>query len=180
MERTVSRSTIAAVVVLLVFLGSFGAAEEGEAVDDATARLLAQLDDDDESMRQAAFRELALMEGPTARARLQVRLEELREEWIERCKTIREEAIASLLKHRDVKRVEKLESLAQSEEGVDESYAIQAGREIRVIAKHDKLDDAQSALLASNLAKRIQQEMEYPGKIKVTVIRETRVVEEAK
>jgi ribonuclease Y len=79
-----------------------------------------------------------------------------------------------------VKRVEKLESLAQSEEGVDESYAIQAGREIRVIAKHDKLDDAQSALLASNLAKRIQQEMEYPGKIKVTVIREMRSVNYAR
>lgn len=79
-----------------------------------------------------------------------------------------------------VKRVEKLESLAKSEEGVDESYAIQAGREIRVIAKHDKLDDAQSALLASNLAKRIQQEMEYPGKIKVTVIREMRSVNYAR
>jgi len=79
-----------------------------------------------------------------------------------------------------VKRVEKLESLAQSEEGVEESYAIQAGREIRVIAKHDKLDDAQAALLASNLAKRIQQEMEYPGKIKVTVIREMRSVNYAR
>jgi len=79
-----------------------------------------------------------------------------------------------------VKRVEKLEQLAESEEGVEESYAIQAGREIRVIAKHDKLDDAQSALLASTLAKRIQQEMEYPGKIKVTVIREMRAVNYAR
>jgi ribonuclease Y len=79
-----------------------------------------------------------------------------------------------------VKRVEKLETLAESEEGVEESYAIQAGREIRVIAKHDRLDDAQSALLASTLAKRIQQEMEYPGKIKVTVIREMRAVNYAR
>jgi len=79
-----------------------------------------------------------------------------------------------------VKRVEKLESLADSLEGVEQSYAIQAGREIRVIAKHDKLDDAQSALLATTLAQRIQQEMEYPGKIKITVIREMRAVDYAR
>ncbi len=79
-----------------------------------------------------------------------------------------------------VKRVEKLEALAGSMDGVEESYAIQAGREIRVIARHDKLDDAQSSLLAQTLAKRIQQEMEYPGKIKVTVIREMRAVDFAR
>ncbi len=79
-----------------------------------------------------------------------------------------------------VKRVEKLEALAGSMDGVEESYAIQAGREIRVIACHDKLDDAQSSLLAQTLAKRIQQEMEYPGKIKVTVIREMRAVDYAR
>lgn len=79
-----------------------------------------------------------------------------------------------------VNRVEKLETLASSMEGVEESYAIQAGREIRVIARQDKLDDAQSALLASTLAKRIQQEMEYPGKIKVTVIREMRAFDYAR
>jgi ribonuclease Y len=79
-----------------------------------------------------------------------------------------------------VKRVEKLESLADSMEGVEQSYAIQAGREIRVIAKHEKLDDAQSALLAITLAQKIQQEMEYPGKIKVTVIREMRAVDYAR
>jgi ribonuclease Y len=79
-----------------------------------------------------------------------------------------------------VNRVEKLETLASSMDGVQESYAIQAGREIRVIAKHEKLDDAQSALLASTIAKRIQQEMEYPGKIKVTVIREMRAVDYAR
>jgi len=79
-----------------------------------------------------------------------------------------------------VKRVEKLESLADSMEGVEQSYAIQAGREIRVIARHEKLDDAQSALLAITLAQKIQQEMEYPGKIKVTVIREMRATEYAR
>lgn len=79
-----------------------------------------------------------------------------------------------------VKRIEKLESLADAMEGVEQSFAIQAGREIRVIASHDKLDDAQSALLASTLAQRIQQEMEYPGKIKVTVIREMRAVDYAR
>lgn len=79
-----------------------------------------------------------------------------------------------------VNRVEKLETLAGSMDGVEESYAIQAGREIRVIAKQDKLDDAQSTLLAQTLAKRIQQEMEYPGKIKVTVIREMRAVDYAR
>jgi ribonuclease Y len=79
-----------------------------------------------------------------------------------------------------VKRIEKLESLADSMEGVEQSFAIQAGREIRVIAKHDRLDDAQSALLATTLAQRIQQEMEYPGKIKVTVIREMRAIDYAR
>ncbi len=79
-----------------------------------------------------------------------------------------------------VRRIEKLESLADSMDGVEQSFAIQAGREIRVIARHDKIDDAQSALLASNLAERIQQEMEYPGKIKVTVIREMRAVDYAR
>jgi ribonuclease Y len=79
-----------------------------------------------------------------------------------------------------VKRVEKLEALAESMDGVEQSYAIQAGREIRVIARHEKLDDAASALLATELAKRIQEEMEYPGKIKVTVIREMRAVDYAR
>ena len=79
-----------------------------------------------------------------------------------------------------VKRIEKLEQLAESMEGVEQSYAIQAGREIRVIARHEKLDDAAAALLATTLAQRIQQEMEYPGKIKVTVIREMRAVDYAR
>ena len=79
-----------------------------------------------------------------------------------------------------VKRVEKLEGLANSMDGVEQSYAIQAGRELRVICHHQKIDDAHASLLASDLAKRIQSEMDYPGRIKVTVIRETRAVEYAR
>ena len=73
-----------------------------------------------------------------------------------------------------VRRIEQLEGLANEMEGVEQSYAIQAGREIRVIARSDKVTDDQLALLASDLAKKIQTRMEYPGKIKVTVIREMR------
>jgi len=73
-----------------------------------------------------------------------------------------------------VRRIEQLEGLANEMEGVEQSYAIQAGREIRVIARSDKVTDDQLALLASELAKKIQTRMEYPGKIKVTVIREMR------
>jgi ribonuclease Y len=79
-----------------------------------------------------------------------------------------------------IKRIEKLEELANSMKGVEQSYAIQAGREIRVIARSKELDDARVDLLASDLAARIQSEMDYPGKIKVTVIRETRAVETAR
>ncbi|MEE9219720.1 MAG: ribonuclease Y [Acidobacteriota bacterium] len=79
-----------------------------------------------------------------------------------------------------VRRVEKLESIAGSMDGVEQSYAIQAGREIRVIAKSKIVDDAHVELLASELAQRIQREMEYPGRIKVTVIRELRATEYAR
>ncbi len=78
-----------------------------------------------------------------------------------------------------VKRIEKLEGIANTVEGVEQCYAIQAGREIRVIAKPDRIDDAQISLLANDLAQRIQKEMEYPGRIKVTVIREMRATETA-
>ncbi len=78
-----------------------------------------------------------------------------------------------------IKRIEKLEELANSMEGVEHSYALQAGREIRVIARSKQVDDAQVDLLASDLAARIQNEMDYPGKIKVTVIRELRAVDYA-
>jgi ribonuclease Y len=78
-----------------------------------------------------------------------------------------------------VRRIEQLEGLANEMEGVDHSYAIQAGREIRVIAHPAKVDDDRLALLASDLAKKIQAQMEYPGRIKVTVIRELRATETA-
>src|SRR5262249_52664282 len=73
-----------------------------------------------------------------------------------------------------VRRIEQLEGLANEMGGVGQAYPIQAGREIRVIAQPDKVTDDQLALLASDLAKKIQSRMEYPGKIKVTVIREVR------
>jgi ribonuclease Y len=78
------------------------------------------------------------------------------------------------------KRLERLETLAKSFEGVANTYAIQAGREIRVIVEHDKVDDAMADQLAHDIAKKIQAEMGYPGQIKVTVIRETRSVAFAK
>ena len=79
-----------------------------------------------------------------------------------------------------IKRLDKLEEIADSFKGVAKSYAIQAGREIRIIVEHEEIDDAKAAQLASDIAKRIQAEMEYPGEIKVTVIRETRAVDYAK
>jgi ribonuclease Y len=79
-----------------------------------------------------------------------------------------------------IKRIEKLEELANSMGGVEQSYAIQAGREIRVIAHSKEVDDARVDLLASDLAARIQAEMDYPGKIKITVIREMRAVDYAR
>jgi len=79
-----------------------------------------------------------------------------------------------------IKRLEKLEEMADSFKGVAKAFAIQAGREVRVIVEHDEIDDAKSQILASDIAMKIQTEMEYPGQIKVTVIRETRAVDYAK
>jgi ribonuclease Y len=79
-----------------------------------------------------------------------------------------------------IKRLEKLEELADSFKGVAKSYAIQAGREIRVIVEHERIDDLGANELANEMAKKIEAELEYPGQIKVTVIRETRAVEYAK
>jgi ribonuclease Y len=79
-----------------------------------------------------------------------------------------------------VKRLEKLETLAQSFGGVAKTYAIQAGREIRVVVEQEKVDDGMADQLAHDIALKIQQEMEYPGQIKVTVIREFRSVAFAK
>jgi len=79
-----------------------------------------------------------------------------------------------------IKRLEKLEEIADSFEGVEKAYAIQAGREIRIMVKPDKIDDAGSAKLARDIVKTIENELEYPGQIKVVVIRETRCVDYAK
>lgn len=79
-----------------------------------------------------------------------------------------------------IKRLQKLEEIANAFDGVEKSYAIQAGREIRIMVKPDKIDDLQAVKIAHDIVKRIESEMEYPGQIKVTVIRETRAVEYAK
>ena len=79
-----------------------------------------------------------------------------------------------------VKRLEKLEGLAVGYDGVDKAYAIQAGREVRVIVRQEKLSDNEALVLSRDLSKKIEQEMTYPGQIKVTVIRESRFVEFAK
>lgn len=79
-----------------------------------------------------------------------------------------------------IKRLEKLEEIANSFEGVDKSFAIQAGREVRIIVKPDNVNDADTVIMAKDIVKRIESELEYPGQIKVNVIRETRAVEFAK
>lgn len=79
-----------------------------------------------------------------------------------------------------LRRLESLESISNSFSGVKQSYAIQAGREIRIIVKPDELDDAAAAKLARDVRQKIENEMDYPGHIKVTVIRETRTIEYAK
>ena len=79
-----------------------------------------------------------------------------------------------------IKRLEKLEEIANSFDGVDTSYAIQAGREVRIIVKPDRVNDSDTVIMAKDIAKRIESELEYPGQIKVSVIRETRTVDYAK
>ena len=79
-----------------------------------------------------------------------------------------------------IKRLEKLEEIANSFEGVASSYAIQSGREVRIMVKPEDVNDAGTLILAKEIVKRIESEMEYPGQIKVSVIRETRSVEFAK
>ena len=79
-----------------------------------------------------------------------------------------------------IKRLEKLEEIANSFEGVEQSFAIQAGREVRIVVKPTQIDDASAQLMARDIAKRIESELSYPGQIRVTVVRETRAVEYAK
>ena len=79
-----------------------------------------------------------------------------------------------------IKRLQKLEEIANGFKGVDKAYAIQAGREIRIIVKPEEVDDDKAVFLAKDIAKKIEAEMEYPGQIKVNVIRETRTSEYAK
>ena len=79
-----------------------------------------------------------------------------------------------------IKRLEQLEGIADSFEGVDKSFAIQAGREIRLIVKPERISDSQMIILAREVAEKVESEMEYPGQIKVNVIRETRAIDYAK
>lgn len=79
-----------------------------------------------------------------------------------------------------IKRLEKLEEIADSFEGVEKSFAIQAGREVRIMVKPEQIGDAEAAQIARDIVKKIENELEYPGQIKVNVIRETRAIEYAK
>jgi len=76
--------------------------------------------------------------------------------------------------------VRALEDIANSFKGVSQSYALQAGREVRIFVKPEEIDDLDSVRLARDIAKNIEESMQYPGQIKVTVIRETRTVDYAK
>ena len=79
-----------------------------------------------------------------------------------------------------IKRLEKLEEIANSHDGVVRTYAMQAGREVHVMVQPDKISDAQSTVLAHDIAHQIEEEMEYPGQVRVVVIRESRAVDIAK
>jgi ribonuclease Y len=82
--------------------------------------------------------------------------------------------------HMYVKRLQDLEACASSFDGVEKSFAIQAGREVRILVKPDRVDDIHAAKLAHDISRKIQDTLIYPGQIKVTVIRETRSVDYAK
>ncbi len=79
-----------------------------------------------------------------------------------------------------IKRLENLEKIAMSFDGVEKVFAIQAGRELRIMVNNDKIDDAKAQILAKDIAKQIENELKYPGRIRVTIIRETRAVEYAR
>ena len=80
----------------------------------------------------------------------------------------------------DLKRLEELEKIAKSFSGVEKSYAIQAGREVRIIVDNHKVSDEVATMLARDIAKKVESELSYPGQIRVTVIRETRAIEYAR
>ena len=79
-----------------------------------------------------------------------------------------------------IKRLQKLEEIANSFEGVEKCYAIQAGREIRILVKPEVVKDDQTVLVAREIAKKIESELDYPGQVKVHVVRESRAIEYAK
>jgi ribonuclease Y len=79
-----------------------------------------------------------------------------------------------------VKRIKALEEVAQSFNGVEEAFAIQAGREIRIIVRPEEVDDYAAIKMSKDIARQVEESLEYPGQIKVTVVRETRAVDYAK
>ncbi len=79
-----------------------------------------------------------------------------------------------------IKRLENLEEISSSFEGVENAFAVQAGREVRIMVKPESIGDDQLVLLARSITKKIEEELDYPGQIKVNVIRESRAVEYAK
>jgi len=79
-----------------------------------------------------------------------------------------------------LQRLEELEKVATTFKGVEKAYAIQAGREIRVFVVPEEIDDLAATKMAAEIAKKIEQELKYPGEIKVSVIRETRIIEYAR
>lgn len=79
-----------------------------------------------------------------------------------------------------IKRLQKLEEISESFDGVEKAYAIQAGREIRIMVKPEEVNDEQMVIVARDIVKKIESELEYPGQIKINVIRESRAIDYAK